>query len=146
VLNGIAFDDSTGHFFLTGKLWPKLFEVRFDFDPYGDGRQQDGGVDAAPDAAGAGGTSGAPNDASGPADANATGGGVGLGGAGGSGVAGTASGASNSTGGNAAPPREIPAADSSCACRFPASPADGGSLLVAALLFALRLRRRAAAG
>jgi glutamine cyclotransferase len=33
VLNGIAFDASTGHFFITGKLWPKLFEVRFAFDP-----------------------------------------------------------------------------------------------------------------
>lgn len=32
VLNGIAFDAKTGHFFLTGKLWPKLFEVRFPFD------------------------------------------------------------------------------------------------------------------
>lgn len=27
VLNGIAYDSRTGHFFLTGKLWPKLFEV-----------------------------------------------------------------------------------------------------------------------
>lgn len=33
VLNGIAFDTKSGHFFLTGKLWPKLFEVRFPFDP-----------------------------------------------------------------------------------------------------------------
>lgn len=33
VLNGIAFDEKSGHFFLTGKLWPKLFEVRFAFDP-----------------------------------------------------------------------------------------------------------------
>lgn len=33
VLNGIAFDAKSGHFFLTGKLWPKLFEVRFPFDP-----------------------------------------------------------------------------------------------------------------
>lgn len=29
VLNGIAFDPATKHFFLTGKLWPKVFEVRF---------------------------------------------------------------------------------------------------------------------
>jgi glutaminyl-peptide cyclotransferase len=35
VLNGIAFDPSTEHFFLTGKLWPKVFEVAFDFNPYG---------------------------------------------------------------------------------------------------------------
>jgi hypothetical protein len=33
VLNGIAYDAETGHFFITGKLWPLLFEVRFDFDP-----------------------------------------------------------------------------------------------------------------
>lgn len=26
-LNGIAFDPSTGHFYLTGKLWPVLYEV-----------------------------------------------------------------------------------------------------------------------
>jgi glutaminyl-peptide cyclotransferase len=29
VLNGIAFDQSTGHFLVTGKDWPTLFEVRF---------------------------------------------------------------------------------------------------------------------
>jgi glutamine cyclotransferase len=28
-LNGIASDASTGHFLLTGKYWPTLFEVRF---------------------------------------------------------------------------------------------------------------------
>jgi glutamine cyclotransferase len=27
VLNGIAFDPETGHFFITGKCWPKLFEI-----------------------------------------------------------------------------------------------------------------------
>jgi len=27
VLNGIAFDDATGHFFITGKCWPSLFEI-----------------------------------------------------------------------------------------------------------------------
>lgn len=32
VLNGIAYDASTDHFYLTGKLWPRLFEVRFPFD------------------------------------------------------------------------------------------------------------------
>ena len=51
VLNGIAFDPATGHFFLTGKLWPKLFEVRFNFDPLGGEAQDDGGVDDPPDAA-----------------------------------------------------------------------------------------------
>lgn len=28
VLNGIAFDPATGHFFVTGKCWPVLFELR----------------------------------------------------------------------------------------------------------------------
>ena len=28
VLNGIAYDESTGRIFVTGKLWPKLFEIR----------------------------------------------------------------------------------------------------------------------
>ena len=32
VLNGIAFDPGTGHFFITGKLWPKVFEVRMSGD------------------------------------------------------------------------------------------------------------------
>jgi glutaminyl-peptide cyclotransferase len=29
VLNGIAYDPATGDFYLTGKLWPKLFRVRW---------------------------------------------------------------------------------------------------------------------
>ena len=29
VLNGIAYDPATQHFFITGKWWPKIFEVRF---------------------------------------------------------------------------------------------------------------------
>ena len=37
VLNGIAFDPATEHFFLTGKWWPKVFEVAFTFNPYGQG-------------------------------------------------------------------------------------------------------------
>ena len=41
VLNGIAYDPATRHFYLTGKLWPKLFEVSFDFDP---GGISDGGL------------------------------------------------------------------------------------------------------
>ncbi|HEX8685625.1 MAG TPA: glutaminyl-peptide cyclotransferase, partial [Pyrinomonadaceae bacterium] len=28
VLNGIAYDEAGGRLFVTGKLWPKLFEVR----------------------------------------------------------------------------------------------------------------------
>jgi glutamine cyclotransferase len=27
VLNGIAYDAATGRLFVTGKLWPKLFEI-----------------------------------------------------------------------------------------------------------------------
>lgn len=27
VLNGIAYDDSTGHFLVTGKCWPKIYEI-----------------------------------------------------------------------------------------------------------------------
>ena len=27
VLNGIAFDDTTGRLFVTGKLWPRLYEI-----------------------------------------------------------------------------------------------------------------------
>ena len=29
VLNGIAYDAKSGHFLITGKYWPKLFEVTF---------------------------------------------------------------------------------------------------------------------
>jgi glutaminyl-peptide cyclotransferase len=29
VLNGIAYDPETDHFYITGKLWPLMFEVRF---------------------------------------------------------------------------------------------------------------------
>jgi len=30
VLNGIAFDPRSGHFYVTGKRWPKLFEIALD--------------------------------------------------------------------------------------------------------------------
>ena len=43
VLNGIAYDEAKRRFYLTGKYWPKLFEVSFDFDP---GSAGDAGVDA----------------------------------------------------------------------------------------------------
>jgi glutamine cyclotransferase len=36
VLNGIAFDDDTGHFLVTGKLWPVLFEIRLHSMTAGD--------------------------------------------------------------------------------------------------------------
>lgn len=32
VLNGIAFDDATGNFLVTGKMWPVLYEVSFAAD------------------------------------------------------------------------------------------------------------------
>jgi glutaminyl-peptide cyclotransferase len=159
VLNGIAFDSANGHFFLTGKLWPKLFEVRFDFDPYGDGGPQDagaggtgatggaggaGGAGGTADAGNGGGRAGSANDGSAPLDANANGGNAGFLGAGGSGVAGTSSSAGTSAGGNAAPPREKPADSSAaCACRLPRSPASGAFWLVPGLLFSLWRARRA---
>jgi glutamine cyclotransferase len=30
VLNGIAYDEASGHLLLTGKYWPKLFEIRLE--------------------------------------------------------------------------------------------------------------------
>lgn len=33
VLNGIAYDDETGRTFVTGKLWPVLFEIRVVRNP-----------------------------------------------------------------------------------------------------------------
>lgn len=33
VLNGIAFDPNTGHFLVTGKCWPTLFEIEVDSKP-----------------------------------------------------------------------------------------------------------------
>ena len=30
VLNGITYDPSTGHFYITGKNWPLIFEVDLD--------------------------------------------------------------------------------------------------------------------
>jgi glutaminyl-peptide cyclotransferase len=66
VLNGIAYDEAKRRFYLTGKLWPKLFEVSFDFDPGGAG---DAGVDAGVVDA-RGGDTGGTVDASRPSDAS----------------------------------------------------------------------------
>jgi glutaminyl-peptide cyclotransferase len=33
VLNGIAYDPRNGHFYVTGKCWPKLFEIAIDDHP-----------------------------------------------------------------------------------------------------------------
>jgi len=30
VLNGIAYNNETGDFYLTGKLWPKIYKVRYE--------------------------------------------------------------------------------------------------------------------
>jgi len=49
VLNGIAFDAETGHYLLTGKLWPKLFEVELQLSP-GPDVTPDAGPDVAPPA------------------------------------------------------------------------------------------------
>ena len=33
VLNGIAYDPASHHLFITGKYWPKLFEIRLKSAP-----------------------------------------------------------------------------------------------------------------
>lgn len=38
VLNGIAVDPTTGHLHLTGKRWPKRFELRLDSEQFGNNR------------------------------------------------------------------------------------------------------------
>jgi glutamine cyclotransferase len=38
VLNGIAYDEATERMFVTGKLWPKLFEIRLKEFGAGSGR------------------------------------------------------------------------------------------------------------
>ena len=35
VLNGIAYDAAGGRLFVTGKMWPKLFEIRIAMSPHG---------------------------------------------------------------------------------------------------------------
>jgi glutaminyl-peptide cyclotransferase len=30
VLNGIAYDSATQHFLITGKRWPKMFEIKLN--------------------------------------------------------------------------------------------------------------------
>jgi glutamine cyclotransferase len=57
VLNGIAFDAERSHFFITGKLWPKLFEVRFPFEPGAPGTSDAGRGGSGSSGAGSGGSS-----------------------------------------------------------------------------------------
>jgi glutaminyl-peptide cyclotransferase len=78
VLNGIAFNPATGTFFITGKLWPKLFEARFgNLVPAPDGGPMKDGGPQAGDPTGLGDGARAPTDpakthagccAAGPAD------------------------------------------------------------------------------
>ena len=63
VLNGIAYDPSADRFFLTGKYWPWVFEVEFDFESgsVGNSGGSDTGDDDDDDDGGTG-TSGGPDD------------------------------------------------------------------------------------
>jgi glutaminyl-peptide cyclotransferase len=85
VLNGIAFDPATRHFFITGKLWPKLFEVRFSFETGTDAGTggSSGGAGGTPSNTGGrggiagtpvatGGSSGSPGPAGGPSEPDAS--------------------------------------------------------------------------
>ena len=124
VLNGIAFDEQSGHFFLTGKLWPKLFEVRFDFDPRGG---ESPGPDAALDAGQEAG-----KDASSVADAAGGSGGVSVIDAGGAG----------GTGAEPLPNNTVHSpSDSGCGCRFSARGASSGFWLTVIAMLLYRARR-----
>jgi hypothetical protein len=43
-MNGIAHDEASHRFYLTGKLWPKLFEVSIPLSPEYSGGTEGGGV------------------------------------------------------------------------------------------------------
>ncbi len=75
VLNGIAYAPSTETFFLTGKQWPKLFEVEFPFDPDGDpgGTGTDGGTDPGTSSSGGPSSDSGPSSSSGTSSGHATG-------------------------------------------------------------------------
>jgi MYXO-CTERM domain-containing protein len=103
VLNGIAFDPRTSHFFITGKLWPKVFEVRFPLErapPSGGG-----GSTGASGGAGIGGVS--------PSDA-----GAGRSGAGASHPSGESGGANEPE----SPATQPSRSKSSCGCELPGEP------------------------
>ena len=138
VLNGIAFDAASGHFFLTGKLWPKLFEVRLDFGS-GGSAGSGGSSGTSGGSGGVAGSAGAPDGGSaenggsgGSGGSSATGGqlagGTAGNGAAQAGLAGTISGT------GAASARD---SDSGCGCRLPATPVRSQALLWAAALAAL---------
>jgi glutaminyl-peptide cyclotransferase len=131
VLNGIAYDEAKRRFYLTGKYWPKLFEVSFDFDP---GGSADAGVDA--DKVDADGASDSGSDMDGPpdvwipGDAN-----HGQGGAGGKTGAGGGAGI-----GGIADPGDTPT-QPGCTCRQGAPPPRNGWLVAMIAVGAALLRR-----
>jgi glutaminyl-peptide cyclotransferase len=123
VLNGIAFDAATEHFYLTGKLWPKLFEVRFPFEP-GGSEPDSGTTDAS--VSDAGDETGTSVDASTPSEAASDG----AADASDAAHAGDAGAAGNET------------TSSGCGCRLAPRVVSTAPALLALLLFGL-LRRRA---
>jgi glutaminyl-peptide cyclotransferase len=104
VLNGIAFDPGSDHFFITGKLWPTVFEVSFPFEsgfePVGAGGAGSGGS-AGSGAAGAGATGGSTTGGGG--STSNLGGNAGSNNAGGGGGA-ASSGGTGNTGGDGSSP------------------------------------------
>lgn len=130
VLNGIAFDPATSHFFITGKLWPKLFEVRFPFEPGSKGTSVGGSGGSA-----------------------ASTGGIGSGGAGSGGA--RSGGTGTSTGGNATsgtgesggssetetPPAKPARSRSGCGCALPGAATESPlALVLLSILSFLRFR------
>jgi glutaminyl-peptide cyclotransferase len=123
VLNGVAFDPKTSHFLITGKLWPKLFEVRFAFDPGSNASATGGGGSSA----GSGGSSGT--------NASGSGGGKSSGGKGGIGESGGSSEAD-------APPEKAGRSRGTCGCALPGASGDTRWLALGTALGTLILRRR----
>jgi glutaminyl-peptide cyclotransferase len=129
VLNGIAYDSATSHFFITGKLWPKLFEVRFAFDPGANvGSAGRGG--SGPIVGGSGASTGG-------ASGMGTGGRTSTGGAGGMGTGGVS--------GDAEPTvPKPPQSRSGCGCALPGGSGGGPARLGWVLGFLALSRRRSA--
>jgi glutaminyl-peptide cyclotransferase len=117
VMNGIAFDPASGHFFITGKLWPKLFEVRFSFET-----GADGGAGGANGSAGRAGSAGSPPASGGNATGPSTGG-------------------SPGSEPEAPPPRET-RSRGSCGCELPATSPSTPALSLALGIVALAFSRR----
>ena len=122
VMNGIAFDPASGHFFITGKLWPKLFEVRFAFEP------ADGGAGGANGSAGRTGSAGGPPATGGSTTSPTTGG-------------------STATGGNPGsepepPPSKDTRSRSGCGCELPLSSPGSSAMSVVLGIAALAFGRR----